>query len=97
MAEGSGNKLIFLIGLIAVVAAIVVAVLLNRPLYEENRKLEQQRAKLAIEVEAQRREIQEMNDRCLRFESDPEFVERQARINHRIRPGEIEFIFDAPE
>ena len=33
----------------------------------------------------------------LRFKEDPEFVERIARRNRQVRPGELVFIFDETE
>lgn len=97
MSESTGNKTIFVVCFVAVVAVTGAAVWLNKPLYEQNRQLELQRDELARQVDARRREIQDLNDKSLRFESDPEFVEREARKNHRILPGEVEFKFDAPD
>lgn len=83
-----------------VVACIVCAVLaykINKPQIEKRQKLEEQCAELEETIEKQKREIAEIKDNCTRFTTDPEFVERQARKNHRIRPGEVEFIFEAPK
>ena len=97
MSAENASKLALPIGLLLFAGAVAAAIFFNRPLLEKQRRLDQQRRDLKLEVARQRQEIDEMNGKSLRFESDPEFVERQARINHRIRPGETEYIFDAPE
>ena len=93
----SGNKIALGIGIVFLAVSSVMATRLCMPLVEQRRQLEDKRNELATEVSMMRGEINEMNSRCLRFETDPEFVERQARINKRIGPGEVEFVFDAPE
>ena len=40
-------------------------------------------------------EIKVLKDKQQRFKTDPEFVERVARMNRRVRPGELVFVFDA--
>lgn len=77
--------------------AVTFAWFMVKPELESKRKFEKQRDELILKVEKERREVQEINDKILRFESDPEFVEHEARKNHRIFPGETEFVFDAPE
>lgn len=74
--------------------AFIVAFACNKPKYLEFRALERQYADLANRVNQKRLEVEDLNRRCVRFENDPEFVERQARLNHMIRPGETEFVFD---
>ncbi len=93
----SGSKIALIIGLVFFTVSTVLAARLCMPLVGQRRQLEEKRNELSTEVSAMRNEIDEMNSRCLRFETDPEFVERQARINKRIGPGEVEFVFDAPE
>lgn len=85
---------LFLAATAAAAAAIYIWV---RPEYENKDKLDEQRDELARRVERERMEVDEINGKVMRFESDPEFVEHEARKNHRIFPGETEFIFDAPE
>ena len=97
MSDEKANKLALPIGLLLFAVAVVAAIFFNRPLLEKQRRMDQRRNELKLEVARQRQEIDEMSRKSLRFESDPEFVERQARLNHRIRPGETEYIFDAPE
>jgi cell division protein FtsB len=41
-------------------------------------------------------EIADLKRRQQRFREDPEFVERIARQNRRVRPGEIIFVGELP-
>lgn len=84
-------------GLVVLAGAAAFAVSLARPQFEVKRKLEAQRDELARRVERERAEVDELNGKSLRFETDPEFVEHEARRNHRMFPGETEFVFDAPD
>lgn len=91
------NMFFILLGCVACIACIFFVIKLNAPLTEKLKRLEMQCAELEEIIEEQKRQIAELKDNCNRFATDPEFVERQARKNHRIRPGEVEFIFDAPK
>lgn len=84
-------------GILLAIGAAVLAVLMVKPHLEEKKRLEEQRDELARQVARERAEVEELNSKSLRFETDPEFVEHEARKNHRIFPGETEFVFDAPE
>ena len=95
---GKSNTLLFAAAAIAIVlVAVFLAYFFVKPELESKSKLEEQRDELARRVERERQEVDEINERAQRFETDPEFVEHEARKNHRIIPGETEFIFDAPE
>lgn len=91
------NVFFILLGCAACIVCIFFVVRFNAPLTEKLKRLEEQCAELEETIEEQKRQIAELKDNCNRFATDPEFVERQARKNHRIRPGEVEFIFDAPK
>lgn len=91
------NKFLLFLSIVACIVCAVFAYIINRPQTEKRQRLEEQRIELEKSIEEQKREIAKIKEDCSRFESDPEFVERQARKNHRIRPGEIEFIFEAPK
>ncbi len=84
-------------GAVLVVGAAVAMWFAVRPHLEAQRRLQRQRDELALRVARERAEVDELNSRSLRFETDPEFVEHEARKNHRIFTGETEFVFDAPE
>lgn len=95
--QPKSSKILSITGIIVLGIVGVSSYLYSKPLAEERAKLESQRHDLALEVAAERAKINELNNNCYRFENDPEFVERIARKNHRVLPGETEFIFDAPE
>jgi hypothetical protein len=84
-------------GMALMAAAVTLAWFIVKPHVEEKRRFEEQRNELARRVARERAEVDELNGRSLRFETDPEFVEHEARRNHRVFPGETEFVFDAPE
>lgn len=96
-AGGISSARFAILFLLATVAAVVAIYFWVKPEYENKAKLDQQRDELALRVQRERAEVDEINSKIMRFESDPEFVEHEARKNHRIFPGETEFIFDAPE
>ena len=94
--KGSSIKLT-IVGVVILACVAAVAAWRIRPQMEEKRRLEEKRDELAREVAARRAEVEELNSKSLRFETDPDFVEHEARRNHRMFPGETEFVFDAPE
>lgn len=93
----TGSVKLTLAGFVVLSGAVAFAIWLARPQLEIKRKLEAQRDDLARRVERERAEVDELNSKSLRFETDPEFVEHEARRNHRMFPGETEFVFDAPD
>jgi cell division protein FtsB len=84
-------------GIVLIAAAAAFSFLMVRPNIEEKRRLEAVRDELKLRVAAESAEVDDINNRCARFKDDKDFVEHEARRNHRISPGETEFIFDAPE
>ena len=79
-----------------VVVGAVAGVLIVAPHYRQWRLLTQKRAQLERAIAAKEQDLARVKRRQLRFREDPEFVERVARQNRRVRPGEIIFIFDTP-
>ena len=47
-----------------------------------------------MRIEEKKREIAKLIDYQKRFKTDPDLVERIARQNGRVYPGELVFIFD---
>ena len=84
-------------GLVLIAAAAAFSFFLVRPDIEEKHRLEVVRDELRLRVEVENAEVDDINKRCARFKDDKDFVEHEARRNHRISPGETEFIFDAPK
>lgn len=97
MANGGRNARLAATGAVLMAAAVALAWFIVKPHAEEKRRFERQRDDLARRVARERAEVDELNSRSLRFETDPEFVEHEARRNHRVFVGETEFVFDAPE
>lgn len=56
--------------------------------------LTQQERELNQRIETKKREIATLIDNQHRFKTDPDFVEKIARLNNRVFPGELVFIFD---
>ena len=64
------------------------------PTYLRGNSLKEEDAKLSRQIEEKKREIERLRDLQRRFRTDPDLVERIARQNGRIYPGELVFIFD---
>ena len=67
------------------------------PRWRQWKQLTRRRGEVEAEIVACQLEIDGIRRRQVRFQSDPTFVERLARENRRVRPGEIVFIFDQLE
>ena len=65
------------------------------PKYSQMRCLAERRDELQNKVERKQRDIQEIRTRQHLFATDPEFVEHIARLNRRVHPNELVFIFDS--
>lgn len=65
-----------------------------RPYYLRNRALKEQMAELEIRIANKQREIAHLRENQRRFRNDPDFIEKIARQNHRVFPGELVFVFD---
>jgi len=46
-------------------------------------------------VDYKNHQLKLLKDKQQRFKTDPEYVERVARMNRRVREGELVFVFDA--
>ena len=64
------------------------------PTYSAGRDLKRQDAELTRRIEEKKREIAKLIENQKRFKTDPDLVERIARQNGRVYPGELVFIFD---
>ena len=49
---------------------------------------------LQEQIDSRKREIERLVENQSRFKTDADFVERIARQNHRVLPGELVFIFE---
>ena len=64
------------------------------PTYSNGLALKRQDAELSRRIEEKKREIARLIDFQKRFKTDPDLVERIARQNGRVYPGELVFIFE---
>lgn len=64
------------------------------PTFCRNRSLKRQEIELVERIERKKAEIAELVENQRRFRCDPDFVERIARQNRRVFPGELVFVFD---
>ncbi|MCR5839844.1 MAG: septum formation initiator family protein [Kiritimatiellae bacterium] len=80
------------ISLLAIIGAI--GALSVWPTYLRGQSLKRQDAELTRRIEEKKREIARLIDFQKRFKTDPDLVERIARQNGRVYPGELVFIFE---
>jgi hypothetical protein len=79
------------LGIILVTGFIVLV-----PRFQNYRKLSGKRSEWERINRALQQDLSHTQRMQRRFVDDPEFVERVARENKRVRPGEITFIFAEP-
>ncbi len=65
------------------------------PKFTQLSGLARQRNELLRRIDHKNHEIKVLKDKQQRFKTDPEFVEHVARINKRVRPGELVFVFES--
>ena len=94
MTDGLKEKVakIVTISLLAIIGAL--GALSVWPTYLRGQSLKRQDAELSRRIEEKKREIAKLIDYQKRFKTDPDLVERIARQNGRVYPGELVFIFD---
>ena len=80
------------------VAIVVTGIVMTIPKYFQLKGLQERRAEFAVRIEECKREIAEIRKNSNRLSSDRDFdrafVEKLARQNRRVFPGELVFIFD---
>ena len=85
------SRLVFIVLFVGIVAAGVVA---SYPRYMRMKGLAQEKARYLQLIEEKKAEIAELKEQQRRFYVDRGFVEKLARRNRRVYPGELVFIFD---
>ena len=85
------SRFVFVVLFIGIVVAGFVA---SHPRYKRMRSLAQEKARVLQLVEEKKAEIAELKEQQRRFSVDRGFVEKLARRNRRVYPGELVFIFD---
>ena len=78
----------FVLALIVVVGAAMMY-----PDYRRSESLKRQNAELQAQIDSRKKEIAKLMENQRRFRTDADFVEKIARQNHRVFPGELVFIF----
>jgi len=82
-------------GTMSLLAIIVfIGAYMAWPTYLRGNSLKEEDARLSRQIEEKKREIERLRDLQKRFRTDPDLVERIARQNGRIYPGELVFIFE---
>ncbi len=80
--------------LIVSIVLFVGGLLLATPNYLRARSLKRQDTELKLQIAQKKREIARLTEMQKRFRSDADFVERIARQNRRVFPGELVFAFE---
>lgn len=83
--------------IVAIVISVLVIVIGSIRLmfaFSRRSSLLRQEAELVEKIEAKKQDIAKIVDCQRRFKSDSDFVERIARQNRRVFPGELVFIFE---
>ena len=85
------SRFVFVVLFLGIVVAGGVAAF---PRYERMKSLEKERERVQRLVEEKKAEIAELKEQQRRYSNDRGFVEKLARRNRRVYPGELVFIFD---
>ena len=75
------------------IGIVVTGMMMAKPRYEQAQHLNEKRDHLLQMIEEKQREIADIKSRQRRFNTDRGFVESLARLNRRVRPNEILFVF----
>ena len=94
MSESLRDKTIRYLTYFVLTLIVVVGVAMMYPDYRRSQSLKRQNAELQKQIESRKREIDKLMENQQRFKTDADFVEKIARQNHRVFPGELVFIFD---
>ena len=94
MSESLRDKTIRYLTYFVLTLIVVVGVAMMYPDYRRSQSLKRQNAELQRQIENRNREIGKLIENQHRFRTDADFVEKIARQNHRVFPGELVFIFD---
>ena len=88
------DKLSRVIFLALIVGIFVAGVVACYPRYMRMKGLAQEKGRYLQLIEEKKAEIAELKEQQRRFSTDRGFVEKLARRNHRVYPGELVFIFE---
>lgn len=94
MQEGLKDKVLRVFTIILVLAILVGGLIIVWPTYVRGRALKRQDSELSAKIDKKRQEIEELRTFQRRYKTDSDFVEKIARQNRRVFPGELVFIFE---
>ena len=80
--------------IVAFLLVVTAGLVTITPKFSQMRGLERERKELLRRIAHKNSEIKVLKEKQQRFKADPEFVEHVARLNRRVRTGELVFVFD---
>lgn len=97
MKDSASNKFARWVAIALILLILGGGMVVSWPTYQRNRSLQARERELVGQIEAKKAEIDKLVECQRRFKTDREFLERLARQNGRVFPGELVFVFDEPE
>ena len=94
MSENLRDKFVRYLTYVMLVLILVGGIVMIYPDYCRSESLKRENAELQEEINRRKRAIGRLVENQRRFKTDADFVEKIARQNHRVFPGELVFIFD---
>ena len=94
MSENLRDKVVRYMTYFVLLLIVVGGAMMMYPDYLRREKLKRTNTELQERIDRKKREIAELVENQRRFKTDADFVEKIARQNHRVLPGELVFIFE---
>ena len=94
MSESLRDRVVRYLTYFVLVLIAVGGGMMMYPDYRRSESLRRENAELQEQIDRRKREIAKLVENQRRFKTDADFVEKIARQNHRVFPGELVFIFD---
>ena len=94
MSENLRDKFVRYLTYVMLLLILVGGVVMIYPDYRRSESLKRRNAELQEEIDRRKRAIGQLVENQRRFKTDADFVEKIARQNHRVFPGELVFIFE---
>ena len=93
MSESLKDKSIKYLTYFVLLLIVVVGIAMMYPDYRRSESLKRENAELQEQIKNRKKEIERLIENQRRFRTDADFVEKIARQNRRVFPGELVFIF----
>ena len=94
MSESLRDRVVRYLTYFVLVLIAVGGGMMMYPDYRRSESLRRENAELQEQIDRRKREIAKLVENQRRFKTDADFVEKIARQNHRVFPGELVFIFE---